>query len=201
MATDSSHDLAASQNNSLSGPTKNEVNLVGPPRGHRPPAVVQNLGFPIVLAQSVPKTYGFSGPLRWCHTSVCEIKVVLANLTMSRQPPSTLFQCWRACSCECKVLRNKSRGLREDVAEKGNVEIGGTGFPRKPERANVVERHLFRKHRYLATANRSTGSVSCQGRLARRPTTLAATTKHGTGSAFKGPRSGSPDPYDLGETT
>ena len=51
--------------------------------------------------------------------------------------------------CECKVVRNKSLVLREDGAEEGNIEIGGTGFLRKPERANLCERLLFRKHRYL----------------------------------------------------
>ena len=81
-------------------------------------------------------------------TGVCEIKAVLTNLSISLQPPSPLFQCWRACLCECKVVRNKSRVLREDGAEEGNIEIGGTGFLRKPERANLCERLLFRKHRY-----------------------------------------------------
>ncbi len=45
-------------------------------------------------------------------------------------------------------MRNKSRILNEDGAEQGNVEIGEKGFPRKPERANLFERLLFRKHRY-----------------------------------------------------
>ena len=49
--------------------------------------------------------------------------------------------------CECKVVRNKSLVLREDGAEEGNIEIGGTGFLRKPERANLCERLLCRKHR------------------------------------------------------
>ena len=80
-------------------------------------------------------------------TGVCEIKTALANLTISLQPPPPLFQCWRACLCEGKVVRNKSRVLREDGAEEGNIEIGGTGFPRKPERANLRERLLIRKHR------------------------------------------------------
>ena len=80
-------------------------------------------------------------------TGVCEIKAVLANLTMSFQPPPPLFQCWRACLCECKAVRNKSRVLREDGAEQGNVELGEMGCPRKPERANLFERLLLRKHR------------------------------------------------------
>ena len=63
-------------------------------------------------------------------TGVCEIKAVLSNLTKSLQPPSPLFQCWRACLCECKVVRNKSLVLREDGAEQGNIEIGGRGFPK-----------------------------------------------------------------------
>ncbi len=36
-------------------------------------------------------------------------------------------------------MRNKSLLLREDGAE-GNIEIGGTGFLRKPEMANLCER-------------------------------------------------------------
>ncbi len=47
-------------------------------------------------------------------------------------------------------MRNKSRVLREGGAEEGNIEIGGTGFPRKPKRANLCERLLFRKHHMTA---------------------------------------------------
>ncbi len=52
---------------------------------------------------------------------------------------------------ECRVVRSKSFALREGGAEHGNVEIGETGFPRKPERAYLFERLLlFCKHRYIA---------------------------------------------------
>ncbi len=40
-------------------------------------------------------------------------------------------------------MRNKSLVLCEDGAEEGNIEIGGTGFPRKPESANLCERLFF----------------------------------------------------------
>ncbi len=84
-------------------------------------------------------------------TGVCEIKAVLTHLTMSRQPLSPIFQCWRACLCEHKAVRNKSRILREDGAEQGNIEIGETGFTRKPKKAIFFERLLFRKYRYCVT--------------------------------------------------
>ncbi len=85
------------------------------------------------------------------NTGACEIKAILSNRCAASAIP-TLFQCWRACLCECKVVRSKSRVLREDGAEQGNTEIGETGFPRKPERVNLFERLLFRKHRYLAVS-------------------------------------------------
>ncbi len=57
-------------------------------------------------------------------TGVCEIKAVLANLSISLRTPAPLFQCWRACT-------NKSRVLREGGAEEGNIETGGDGASQK----------------------------------------------------------------------
>ncbi len=46
---------------------------------------------------------------------------------MSLQPPFSLFKCWWACLCECKVALKKNSVLREDGAEQGGHACASVG--------------------------------------------------------------------------